>query len=210
MVVLCNYGLHSLGNKVHRELYPELFSYAINKNITIQQTKNLGFCGPLPLAAIWWSECTFSGSRQWAAKYPTVGWKRRMEIQLEVLELLFSKRHTNWSTSIPQPHPLDIRLPMENKVLTKTKTLFFWLLLHDKLLRRHMELESCTCENCTRQRIETWSHLFFRCSFARRCWQIVDVTSPRTCNPHWAVQKMMSDLHKPWSMELIITMLWCI
>lgn len=101
------------------------FPMQSTKTSLFSKQKSLGFCGPLPLAAIWWSECTFSGSRQWAAKYPTVGWKRRMEIQLEVLELLFSKRHTNWSTSIPQPHPLDIRLPMENKVLTKTKTLFF-------------------------------------------------------------------------------------
>lgn len=44
----------SLGNKVHQELYPELFSYAINKNITIQQTKKPGFLrtsSTLPLSA---------------------------------------------------------------------------------------------------------------------------------------------------------------
>jgi hypothetical protein len=29
----------SWGNKVRQELYPELFSYAVNKNITIQPKK---------------------------------------------------------------------------------------------------------------------------------------------------------------------------
>lgn len=37
------------------------------------------------------------------------------------------------------------------------------------LKRREMELDSYTCDNCIRQKEETWSHLFLKCSFTKRC-----------------------------------------
>jgi hypothetical protein len=63
---------------------------------------------------------------------------------------------------------------------------FFWLLLKDmlntrSLLRRSIELESYTYKNCILQREEIVSHLFLRCNYARRCWQLVSIT-PHTPN----------------------------
>jgi hypothetical protein len=78
------------------------------------------------------------------------------------------------------------------------------------LRRRRMELESYTCENYILQRTETWSHLFLRCNFALRCWHIVGVVPPRTSNPHLAVNRIAGELRKTWSMEIIMTMTWCI
>lgn len=52
--------------------------------------------------------------------------------------------------------------------------LFFGLLLHDRfnirdVLRRTMELDFYTCENCIQLEKETWDHFFLKCSFAKRC-----------------------------------------
>jgi hypothetical protein len=40
------------------------------------------------------------------------------------------------------------------------------------------------------QKEETWNHLFLRCSFAKRCWEIVGITPTRSTNPHLAVRGM--------------------
>jgi hypothetical protein len=62
---------------------------------------------------------------------------------------------------------------------------FFWLLLKDRLntrsfLRhRSMPQDSYTCDNCILQLEETALHLFFRCNFARRCWLLIGITPPK-------------------------------
>jgi hypothetical protein len=72
--------------------------------------------------------------------------------------------------------------------------MFFRLLLHDRLNTKHvlkrkkMDLDSYTCENCIRQKEETWNDLFLRCTFAKRCWEIVGITPTRSTNPHLVVR----------------------
>jgi hypothetical protein len=56
----------------------------------------------------------------------------------------------------------------------------------------------------------TKPHLFLRCNFAWRCWRIVGFTPPRSTNLHLAVSRIIAELWKPWSMEIVITMVWCI
>lgn len=46
--------------------------------------------------------------------------------------------------------------------------------------RRQMNLEYYTCENCILQKDETLSHLFLRCTFAKRCWTSIGIMSPLT------------------------------
>jgi hypothetical protein len=59
---------------------------------------------------------------------------------------------------------------------------FFCLLLKDllstrELLRRkHMDLDSYTCDLCLRKKVETVAHLFLRCNFAKACWNSIGVS----------------------------------
>jgi hypothetical protein len=59
---------------------------------------------------------------------------------------------------------------------------FFWLLLKDRLStrellrRKQMELDSYTCDLCLRGKMETVAHLFFRCTFAKACWNLIGVS----------------------------------
>jgi hypothetical protein len=93
---------------------------------------------------------------------------------------------------------------------------FFWLLLHDKLntrkrlMRRHMKLESYSCENCILQRIETSYHLFLRCNIAERCWPSIGITTPRVLCQKTAVQRLTRQLRHPCSIEIIILRIWSI
>jgi hypothetical protein len=34
--------------------------------------------------------------------------------------------------------------------------------------------------------------------------------SPRSTNPHLEVSRITAELWKPWSLEIVITMVWCI
>jgi hypothetical protein len=76
--------------------------------------------------------------------------------------------------------------------------------------RRNMEFDSYTCENCIRRKEETLSHLFLKCNYAKRCWQLIGVVPPRTSNQFLAVQHMRVQLTQTWRMEIIIIMVWCI
>jgi hypothetical protein len=81
-------------------------------------------------------------------------------------------------------HPIFTWL-WKSKCQPKHKVLF-WLLLKDRLntrallRQRAMLLDSYTCDNCILQAEETTIHLFFRCSFARRCWSLIGISPPRT------------------------------
>jgi hypothetical protein len=56
---------------------------------------------------------------------------------------------------------------------------------------------------------KTLMHLFLKCSYTKRCWQLIGVISPRTSNQCISVQHMCAQLTKTWKMEVIIIMIWC-
>ena len=93
---------------------------------------------------------------------------------------------------------------------------FFWLLLQNRLntrgmlKRRHMALDSFTCENCILQHEEILEHLFLRCSFAKACWNSIGLFAPRTHCPQRAVVRLKRQLRLPCAMEVIILMAWSI
>jgi hypothetical protein len=93
---------------------------------------------------------------------------------------------------------------------------FYWLLLQNRLniramLRRcHMVLESYSCELCLRQVEETNRHLFFRCSFAKKCWMQIGVVVPRWLRPERATRHLKRTLGVPFAMLIVMIMTWCI
>lgn len=122
---------------------------------------------------------------------------------------------TKFQLTRVSPASLTFALLWRSKCQLKHK-LFFQLFLHNRLntktmlRRRNMELDSYTCENCILQKEETIAHLFLRCNFARRCWQIIGLTSSRTSNLHTTVQCTMQQLANACRVEVVVVlMLWC-
>lgn len=93
---------------------------------------------------------------------------------------------------------------------------FFWLLLRDRLStrdplrRRNMELETFTCDLCILQKLETVTHMFLRCNFAKACWASIGA-AVITTRPLLSIFKLIKlKLQVPFFMEIIILMSWSI
>lgn len=93
---------------------------------------------------------------------------------------------------------------------------FFWLILNDRvntrglLKQRNMHLDSYARELCIMQREETLQHLFLRCSFARRCWRLVGIKYPRTIQAMTSFSLFKKKLRVKFAVEIIILMTWSI
>ena len=111
-------------------------------------------------------------------------------------------------------HP-SYRWLWKSKCQPKHKV-FFWLILkhgvntRGMLRRRHMFLESYTSDNCILKRKETQAYLFFRCNFAKACWNSIGVTSSTSSRPERVVFFIKQQLEVPFFMEIIILMTWSI
>jgi hypothetical protein len=92
----------------------------------------------------------------------------------------------------------------------------FWLLLQDKLntrgllRRKHMHLDSYTCEVCLLQKEERLRHLFLACPFAKNCWEIIRIHVPSWMRPQRTIRRIKRSLGVPFAMEIIIIMCWSI
>jgi hypothetical protein len=92
----------------------------------------------------------------------------------------------------------------------------FWLLLQDKLntrgllRRKHMHLDSYTCELCLLQKEERLRHLFLACPFAKNCWGIIRIHVPSWMRPQRTIRGIKRSLGVPFAMKIIIIMCWSI
>jgi hypothetical protein len=172
---------------VQKEAYPELFSFTTKSEITVQQAQEVG-----QLYEIFQLPLTSEAFQQYTM------------LSSEIANLELRPNHDEWKYiwgsgqfSVHKAYQaLTGHMPTHHvfrhlwlcKCQPKHK-IFFWLLLHDKLKtrdrlrRRHMYLETYTCENCILQKTESAYHLFLRCNFARRCWSSIGVTTPRISCP---------------------------
>jgi hypothetical protein len=93
---------------------------------------------------------------------------------------------------------------------------FYWLLLKNRLntrgllRRKNMMLDSYSCEICILQKEEKLRHLFFRCPFAKNCWNLIGVQVPHWLRADRATRHLKRALKVPFAMEIIILMCWCI
>jgi hypothetical protein len=90
------------------------------------------------------------------------------------------------------------------------------VVLHDRLntrgllRRKHMQLDSYTCEMCLLQRVESVRHLFLRYSFAKKYWFRIGVQVPTWLKPNRATRHIKRSLRMQFAMDIIILMTWCI
>ena len=92
---------------------------------------------------------------------------------------------------------------------------YFWLLLNDRLStrellkRKNMVLPSFTCVCCTLSVEELVCHLFINCPFAQLCWSSIGLVVGQD-DAFTTLENLKIQLGVPFSMDIIITMCWCI
>jgi hypothetical protein len=194
--------------------YPELFSFACNSKLSIKevlQKEQLIEIFQLPLSVqaheqfldldATWGQIMVSNSND--------TWKLMWGA-----DIFSTKKTYKHLMGQAQVHQI-FRSLWKNKCQPKHKV-FFWLWLRnrlntrDMLKRKNMNLESYTCENCIWQKEETLYHLFLKCNFAKACWTSIGLTSPRIANPEDAAVNLIQQLNVPFSMEIVILMIWSI
>lgn len=65
-----------------------------------------------------------------------------------------------------------------------------------------MVLESYTCELCILQMDETVEHLFFRCNFAKNCWNSIGIPISRRMSTLQIVNWLKNKLAVPFYMDI--------
>jgi hypothetical protein len=78
------------------------------------------------------------------------------------------------------------------------------------LQNKNFILESYVCEVCIWQKVESTGHLFFRCNFARRCWEKIHIVYSCHISVHEAIVDIKAKLSVPFAMDIIILMTWVI
>jgi hypothetical protein len=174
--------------------FPELHSFAINKEITFQRATDhheliQNFTLPLSTQAFQQlavlREILDSMTATNSEDVWTYTWGNGLFSTSKAYKVLVGDRGT---------HPTFLWI-WSSKCQMKHKV-FFWLLLKDRLStrdllrRKNMDLDCYSCELCLRHRLEKVTHLFLRCSFAKACWNSIGVSvvtsRPLSYGPPWA------------------------
>jgi hypothetical protein len=159
--------------RVLSQLYPQLFSFTINENITlfsVLELNELEDLFHLPLSEEAYTQfCDLNIYMQAFQQFGEAGqwkyiWGNGHYISSKAYKSMIGSRPIHlafkwiWFSACQQKHKI-----------------FFWLLLKNRLntrsllKRKNMQLDSYDCELCLLQKEEKLRHLFFKCSFARNC-----------------------------------------
>ena len=93
---------------------------------------------------------------------------------------------------------------------------FFWLLLKDRLStrgllrRRNMQLQDYNCVLCNEVLEETREHLFLQCPYAQECWMRLGFRSERHNNLIRALCTCKAIMSLPFAFDIIILWSWSI
>ena len=209
---------HDKWNNLHQPLAstaPELFSFAINKLITIQHACNeqdLASLFQLPLSSTAFMqyqelqnniqdlEVHIDGNGQWMYTWGNGNFAaKKIYRNLTHHEALHPAYKWLWKCFCQPKHKV-----------------FFWLLLKDRLStrnvlrRRNMELDTYSCALCNSLAEETLEHLFLECPFAAICWNIIQVQIPLQSSLPEIFQQIKDQLDNAFFMESIILLCWVI
>jgi hypothetical protein len=193
--------------------YPELWSFASCKDITVQQARLADsqemFHTPLSAEAF----VQFQELNGCLANLPHNN-QRDKWICTTSSSFFSSQKIYSHLMGNQWTHPIYTWL-WKSKCQPKHKV-FFWLLLKDRLntraflRQRAMLLDSYTCDNYILQAEETATHLFFRCCFARRCWSFIGISPSRSTDLINTILRIRRRWQVPWKLETIILLTWCI
>jgi hypothetical protein len=160
--------------------YPELFSFAKNKDITFKMAVNADdftqlFTLPLSVEAhqqlIIFRDSVFTlmstdGKDKWNYNWGNANFATSKAYKtLMTGESAHPVFHWIWRAKCQIKHKVLFCLMLKDRLSTR-----------ELLLRKDMDLDSYTCDLCILQKLETSAHLFLRCNFAKACWNSLGVT----------------------------------
>jgi hypothetical protein len=73
-----------------------------------------------------------------------------------------------------------------------------------------MQLDSFDCELCLLRREEKLWYVFFKCPFAKNCWNIIGIAVPTWLKVERVTRQIKRKLRVPFAMDIIIIMCWSI
>jgi hypothetical protein len=187
--------------------FPELFSFARNKSITLQKAVSL----QAQLHRIFHIPLSEEAFTQY------------VELQGILSNLPRTDDKDRWeyiwgsgTFSCPKAYKhlkgqMDIHPAFNwlwNSSCQLKHKIFFWLLLQNKLStrgvlrRRNMTLEDYGCAICGTGIEESVEHLFLKCTFAVQCWNFIRLNSARNREPLQLLESFRSSLQVPFSWKL--------
>lgn len=194
---------------------PELCSFAKKKEITVKQAISSSFQAEaifnLPLSAI--------------------AFEQFLALQQKLQSYHFSDDKDQWSYIWGSPaftskkaykhlrgtsHAHPIYKWIWKSSCQHNHKVFFWLLVRDRLStrnilrRKSMQFPSYNCVSCPYNLEEIVDHLFLECDLAKACWGLIGLIVISTPDPVLRFQSFKQQIGKPFFMEIIIVMCWCI
>jgi hypothetical protein len=194
--------------------FPELFSFALNKQISVKKVLDCGDVTSLFQLPL--SQTAFV---------------QLMNVQQVVDNLVLSDDKDKWTFCWGSDYfaPSKVyRLLIGHSILHPVykwlwksccqpkHKVFFWLLLKDRLStrnilrRRNLHLDSYTCVLCNSLAEETLEHLFLDCPFSAMCWNIINVVIPLQSSFPDIFSQIKDQLASPFAMNAIILISWAI
>jgi mannosylglycoprotein endo-beta-mannosidase len=170
------------------DVFPRLFSFTLNEDLSVKEYLNLGhlqdiFMLPLSIEAHeeFQSLSLLVADTQLVENEPDgrrFAWGSPHYTAAKYYQFIFT----------PLPQDTTVGYIWKSRALPKLKV-FDWLLFMDRLntkdmmARRHWNVEGGTdCVLCSSAQLESRDHLFFECSFAKECWNTIniqwDLTAP--------------------------------
>lgn len=194
--------------------FPECFSFAKNKAISVNKAFNLQSFFDLfnlPL-----SETAFSQAEQIQQLMGSVA------LQDEDDSWTLSGGSSRFSSSKAYKRLIE-HIQIDQAFIWNWKSfsqpkhkVFFWLLLKDRLStrnilkRKNMHLDDFNCELCNMRVEETSEHLFLHCPFAQDCWGMFNLATDLYADLLQNVNALKTQLDSRFFMETITLICWVI
>lgn len=194
--------------------FPELFSFARNKAISISSAKSatsLGQLFHLPLSSQAFAQVQVLLT---ALDHQANATEHDIWVYIWGSAMFSSSKTYKHLTGSSVIHPAFTWL-WKSRSQPKHKV-FFWFLLKDRLStrellrRKTMILQSYNCVLCQKDTEETLQHLFIHCPFAQASWQILELQVTAADGPFENLEAFKMQLGVTFFMEVIITMCCCI
>jgi hypothetical protein len=193
---------------------PQLFSFAKNKYITVQQ-----MCHASDLHELFHLPSSEEAFQQYAHLLHI--------IQALDLHNGFDSWTYIWGSHIFTSKKAYVQLTgsrhihpafswLWNSCCQNKRKFFFWLLLKDRLStrgllkRKRMALDDYNCVLCNTLVEESLIHLFLDCPFSISSWATLGLIIQNPADPFDTLESFRIQLHKPFFMEIIVTMCWAI
>lgn len=202
------------GDEVISQKFPELHSFARNKNVThatAQSHQPFHSMFHLPLSQQAYSQMIALQDIMQITQLTGEPDKWSYIWNNQSFSVRKAYKHLSGHTNIHQAFHWLWKTSCQSK-----HKVFFWLVLKDRistrglLKRKGMILPDYSCVLCGNATEESLIHLLLHCPFAEQCWGKINTQINRSLDPLQMLTSFRDQLGVPFFMEIIILMSWAI